>query len=54
MSFDFVLRKHGTFEVFDITAYGPQKSGKQLADEGSFLHLDETSAVPETDDLNEI
>lgn len=40
MSFDFVLRKHGDFEPFDINSAGPQKSGWQLAEEGSFLHLD--------------
>lgn len=53
MSFDFVLRKNGTFEVFDIAAYGPQKSGKQLADEGIFIHLDDIADLPEMDDNNE-
>jgi len=40
LSFDFVLRKHGKFEPFDLAQGESQKSGKQLADEGVFLHLD--------------
>ncbi|UTW56165.1 methyltransferase domain-containing protein [Kordiimonas sp. SCSIO 12610] len=38
MSFDFVLRKHGDFTPFDVTKAPRQKSGKELSDEGAFLH----------------
>ena len=37
MSFDFVLRKHGEFTPFDLSAAPKQKSGRQLYEEGSFL-----------------
>lgn len=41
MSFDFVLRKHGEFKPFDLSTAPQQKSGKQLNDNGTFLHSDE-------------
>lgn len=40
LSFDFVLRKPGTFKLFDLSSDPEPKSGNILYKEGSFLHSD--------------
>ena len=37
LSFDFVLRKHGVFEPFDVESAGGIPTGKQLFESGRFL-----------------